>query len=199
MKVPIDTARANLEIKKSKFIAIAYPCTTLQEVKQLVTETKAAYPDATHVVHAAIVGPTGTSFSFSDDHEPKNTAGRPAFEVLRGSGITDIAVMIIRYFGGTLLGTGGLVRAYGDSMKAVLEKTKTEELVLKKNFSLQTSYDLFEPIKALLEQAGCTIAEETFTTTVDFSGSIPETACMELVRQVSELSKGKDTIIFSSV
>ena len=118
MKVLKEERSTELIVKKSRFIAIARKCNDPAEVKRIVDQTRAQYPDATHVVHAAVMG---SQFSYSDDHEPKNTAGRPALEVLKGSGITNIIVLIIRYFGGTLLGTGGLVKAYGDSTKMVLD------------------------------------------------------------------------------
>ena len=101
MKVLKEEKTAELIVKKSRFISIARICTSPSDVKRIVDETRRQFPDATHVVHAAVMG---SQFSFSDDHEPKNTAGRPALEVLKGSGITNIIVLIIRYFGGTLLG-----------------------------------------------------------------------------------------------
>ena len=112
MKIPTARAEAEIEVKKSRFIAIAIPANSLEDVKKAVQQVRSEHPDATHVVHAAVIGKAGTIYSSSDDKEPKNTAGRPALEVVKGSGITDIAVCIVRYFGGTLLGTGGLVKAY---------------------------------------------------------------------------------------
>ena len=93
MKVLRQERKAELIVKKSRFISIARTSNDPAEVKRIVEETRAMYPDATHVVHAAVMG---NQFSFSDDHEPKNTAGRPALEVLKGSGITNIIVLIIR-------------------------------------------------------------------------------------------------------
>ena len=117
MLVPVERAEASIEVKKSKFIAIAIPTKTMEGVKEAVSEVRKEHPDANHVVHAAVIGKAGTMYSSSDDREPKNTAGRPALEVLKGSGVTDVTVAVVRYFGGTLLGTGGLVKAYGDSVK----------------------------------------------------------------------------------
>ena len=107
MKRLLETATAEIEIKKSRFISIAYPVESLEEVKEKVIYTRSLHPNATHVVHSAVVGKSGTLCSSSDDREPKNTAGRPSLEVLKGSGITNICVCTVRYFGGTLLGTGG--------------------------------------------------------------------------------------------
>ncbi len=86
-------------MRKSCFIAHAIPITSLDQIKGLVQKAREEHPQAVHVVHAAVVGPKGDLYSFSDDREPRNTAGRPAFEVLKGSGITNILILIIRYFG----------------------------------------------------------------------------------------------------
>ncbi len=196
MKILLHRHEAEIEIKKSRFIAIAYPCESPEQVKDLVSRTRKEHPQANHVVHAAVMGPQGTSFSMSDDHEPKNTAGRPALEVLKGSGITNIAVMIIRYFGGTLLGTGGLVKAYGDSVKAVLDGVETEELIEKSIFHVVTSYDLYEQMKKLLLEHGCAEIQEEFTTEICFSGTLPAANAEALGKDVTELSSGRNTILF---
>lgn len=124
MKILAEEKEAQIIVKKSRFIAIAKKCTSTQMAKDLVKQVKAQHPKARHVVHAAVIG---NEFSFSDDKEPKNTAGRPAFEVVKGSGINNICVLIVRYFGGTLLGTGGLVHAYSDAVKLVLSDIKCIE------------------------------------------------------------------------
>lgn len=173
MKVLLETAKSEIEVKKSRFISIAIPTRTLDEVKAAVSETRREYPDATHVVHSAVVGDSGTMFSSSDDKEPKNTAGRPSLEVLKGSGITNITVCTIRYFGGTLLGTGGLVKAYGDSTKEVLKIVRTEELIEMIDFALLLPYELYNRVKRLLDESGATSLNESFETGIRITGQIP--------------------------
>ena len=197
MKIPLGSALYELEVKKSRFIALAYPCPNLVEAKNLVTQVRNLHPSASHVVHAAIIGPKGDEYSCSDDHEPKNTAGRPILEVLKGSGITNVALLVVRYFGGTLLGTGGLVKAYGESAKKVLEVLQTEELVEKCSFVLSTSYDLFEPIKKVLLSVQCSITEERFESAVTIAGTLPVSAKNELEQLVTETSNGRNRILFS--
>jgi uncharacterized YigZ family protein len=197
MRSPLGPAQSNLEVKKSRFIALAYPCQNLAEIKTLVTATKNQHPEANHVVHAAVIGPNGDEFSCSDDHEPKNTAGRPTLEVLKGSGITNIVILVIRYFGGTLLGTGGLVKAYAESAKKVLEILETEELVEKCSFSLSTSYDLFEPVKKALLSLDCSILEEHFGSAVTIAGTLPVARKAEVENLVTETSNGRNRILFS--
>ena len=195
MKVLKEERRTELVVKKSRFISIARICSSPADVKRIVDETRQEFPDATHVVHAAVMG---SQFSFSDDHEPKNTAGRPALEVLKGSGITNIIVLIIRYFGGTLLGTGGLVKAYGDSTKLVLDGISTEELVEKVGFSLEIGYDLYESIKRLLSSVNADSVKEDFGTEISISGLIPVTNRDTLSTNVSDLSNGKRCVVFDS-
>ena len=195
MKVLKEEKQAELVVKKSRFISIARMCSSPADVKRIVDETRAQYPDATHVVHAAVMG---NQFSFSDDHEPKNTAGRPALEVLKGSGITNIIVLIIRYFGGTLLGTGGLVKAYGDSTKLVLDGIKTEELVEKSSFSLTIGYEMYENTKRLLASVAADSIKEDFGTEISITGTIPVSNKDTLASQISDLSNGKRSVTFGS-
>ena len=195
MKVLKEEKLAELVVKKSRFISIARMCSSPADVKRIVDETRIQYPDATHVVHAAVMG---NQFSFSDDHEPKNTAGRPALEVLKGSGITNIIVLIIRYFGGTLLGTGGLVKAYGDSTKLVLDGIKTEELVEKSSFSLTIGYEMYESTKRLLASVAADSIKEDFGTEISIAGTIPVSNKDALASQISDLSNGKRSVAFGS-
>ncbi|MBO4279615.1 MAG: YigZ family protein [Spirochaetales bacterium] len=194
MRVLKEERSTELIVKKSRFISIARVCNTPADVKRLVDETRAKYPDATHVVHAAVMG---NQFSFSDDHEPKNTAGRPALEVLKGSGITNIIVMIVRYFGGTLLGTGGLVKAYGDSTKLVLDGIATEELVEKASFSLTIGYEMYENVKRILTSLNADSIKEDFGTEISISGQIPASEKDSLSSRISDLSNGRRSVVFS--
>ena len=184
-------AKAEIEVKRSRFIAIAYPVTTLEEVKEKVLQTKKEYSDSSHVAHAAVVGKSGTLYSSSDDREPKNTAGRPALEVLKGSGITNICVCIIRYFGGTLLGTGGLVKAYGDSVKEVLKVTQTEELVEYSPFKITLQYDLYTPIKTIVEKYKSTSLSEDFGVGITIKGNIPTENAENFKKELTNSGQGR--------
>lgn len=199
MKVLLEIATNKIEIKKSKFISIATPIKELSEIKPLINQAKKENPGANHVVHAAIVGPTGSLFSLSDDGEPKNTSARPILEILKGSGITNILIMTIRYFGGTKLGTGGLVKAYGDSAKEVLKLVKTEELIKKSSFILTTSYDRYETDKLLLQKFKCSIDNEEFATDVTITGTLASTQVSTLEREITNKSSARDEILFDDI
>ncbi|MDT4762426.1 YigZ family protein [Sphaerochaeta sp. PS] len=197
MRIPLERAEFEMEARKSKFLAFALPCTSLSQVKALVAQLKSEHPGANHVVHAAVVGEHGDEFSYSDDREPKNTAGRPALEVLKGSGITNVAILIVRYFGGTLLGTGGLVKAYGESAKGVLEILRTEELIEKCSFSITTSYNLYEPIKKILIASDATIGDEQFATEVTLTGTLATARKLAVEMGITELSNGRAQVVFT--
>lgn len=187
MKVPVERAESEIIIKKSRFIAIAEKIDSLEQVKDIVRKVREEHPKANHVVHAAVAGKSGTIYSSSDDKEPKNTAGRPALEVLKGSQVTNIIVCIVRYFGGTLLGTGGLVKAYGDAVKAVLENLKTEELREKETLVLNFSYEYYTLLKRLFEKHGVSIDQEDFSTDIKIRLTIDKEKKEDFTREALEI------------
>ena len=191
MLIPTARAEAEIEVKKSRFIAIAIPTATMEEVKEAVLSVRREHPDATHVVHAAVIGKAGTMYSSSDDREPKNTAGRPALEVVKGSGITNITVAIVRYFGGTLLGTGGLVKAYGDSAKEVLKIVPTEPLIEKTEFRMVIPYNSYTLIKRLFDELSVTLLGETFDISITLEGCLPSENVSRLQQGAADIGQGK--------
>jgi len=193
MLIPVGSATAEIEVRRSRFIAIATPVEESGAMRALISETRSLHPQANHVVHAAIMGRDGSQFSFSDDREPKNTAGRPMLEVLRGSGITNLLVMVVRYFGGTELGTGGLVRAYSEVTKAVLEVLKTEELIDKESLEIIVDYDIYEQVEKLLKEKRGEM-ESLFETRVTIKVTLPAQYVDEVTLQITNLSSGSATI-----
>lgn len=199
MRILVNEPVFQMEVKKSKFIAYARRCTSLEMAKDLVREIRALHPGANHVVHAAVVGRQGSLFSSSDDKEPKNTAGRPALEVVKGSGITDICVLIVRYFGGTLLGTGGLVAAYGDSAKGVIALCRSEEQIEKSAFTVLVSYSQYKPVRMLLDSLDAEIDGESFETDVTITGAIASAKCGELSSSLAELTNNQALLTFKTI
>ena len=185
-----------LLVKNSRFLAELFPVATQEEARARLAAQKTRWPDIRHVVHAFAIGPQANILGCSDDGEPAGTAGRPALEVLKGSGITNIIVLIIRYFGGTLLGTGGLVKAYGDSTKLVLDGIQTEELVEKTPFSMTIGYEMYESTKRILASVNADSVKEDFGTEITISGQIPVSAKDSLVSQISDLSNGRRQVSF---
>ena len=129
----------------------------------MIARVRAEFADAAHNVFAYVVGYGASVIAgMSDDGEPGGTAGRPALAVLRGSGLGDTCIVVTRYFGGTLLGTGGLVRAYGDAVKAVLAELPRTEKVAQTWLTLLAPYALYEPVRLLVEAHGAVIEEQSF-------------------------------------
>jgi len=128
--IPAKETRVEIMVVNSRFIATLAPVFTVEEAKAFVSRIKDEFSDATHNVPAYVVGHGNSVIAHAnDDGEPAGTAGRPALAVLQGSGLGDAGVVVTRYFGGTKLGTGGLVRAYSDAVRAVLEAAPRAERV----------------------------------------------------------------------
>ena len=191
MKVLLEYACSEISIKNSRFIAELFPVTSQKEAREKLHEQKIKYSDASHVVHAFLVGKNAEISGMSDDGEPSGTAGRPVLDVLKGSGITDLILTVTRYFGGTLLGTGGLVHAYGDSAKAVLEICKSEEYVPKTNFSFHADYSLYETLKRSFADFHIEKLKEEFSSDVFVSGIIWQSEKEYFSMKVKNLSNGK--------
>lgn len=197
MDVIDKRTEAEIEVRKSRFIAIAMPTGTLEEVKEHVKEIWKEHPGATHVVHAAVIGKSGTLYSSSDDREPKNTAGRPALEVLKGSNLTNITVLIVRYFGGTLLGTGGLVKAYSDATKEVLKKVERHPLMFLSSFSVSFPYSYFTQIKRLYSAEDVRIENSNMNELVTLYCKVDEQKLEKIKKTTLDIGDGK--ILFTEV
>ena len=189
MIVLAEEKEVQIVIKKSKVISMAKKCNSISEIKKIISEVKKIHPNASHYVHACIVG---NEFSYSDDKEPKNTAGKSAFNVFKGSGISNICILIIRYFGGTLLGTGGLVKAYSDSAKLLLKDIKTEEKIKKFLISLKFDYQYYNQIKNTIQKYDSDILEEKFNEKIGMLVSIPEYNKKNMLNDVNELTKSNN-------
>ena len=179
-------------------MAEAIPCQKQDEARAILKAQKEKYADATHVVHAFVLGKAGEVMGMSDDGEPSGTAGRPVLDVLRGSGATDIMLTVTRWFGGTLLGTGGLVKAYGGAAKELLsqcqESSALEEYVAKKEFSFECDYALYKSVKRALEDFAIDGLSEDYTDKVSASGKIALAQYAALAARLKDISKGAITI-----
>jgi uncharacterized YigZ family protein len=161
--VPAQEARVEIMVVNSRFIATAGPALSLDMAKALVARVRAEYPDATHHVTAFVIGHGNTTVTHChDDGEPSGTAGRPVLAVLQGSGLGDVAAVVTRYFGGTKLGTGGLVRAYGDAVRGVLAILPRARKVATHTVRIKTPYHSFERVRRLLAAHQGQIMEQGF-------------------------------------
>ena len=191
MKILLNNPVNEINIKGSRFIAEVFTVTTQAEARAKLHEQKLRYSDATHVCHCFISGLKAEACGMSDDGEHSGTAGRPMLDVLKGSGITNILVTVTRYFGGTLLGTGGLVKAYGDSVKEVLTLCQTEEYIERSNFSFECDWSIYETVKHKIEVFHISDLKEEFASGVKLTGRIYSSEFNELKELIKNLSKGK--------
>ena len=190
-RVPLGTTRVETRAGNSRFIATLARAGSVEEARAFIASVRAEMPDATHHVHAFRAG-FGASVTegMSDDGEPSGTSGPPVLAVLRGSGLGDVAVVVTRYFGGTKLGTGGLVSAYGDAAKAVVEAAPTEEKVERAAVRLDVPYALLETARRALHEAGATGVREDFGAFVAIEAAVPVDAREELARVLRDASAG---------
>jgi len=190
-RVPAKEVRAEIKVSNSTFIATAGPAFSVAEAKAFITRIRAEFADATHNVPLFLVG-HGTSVisHSSDDGEPSGTAGRPALAVLQGSGLGDIAVVVTRYFGGTKLGTGGLVRAYSDAVRAVLAVMPTAERRMVHIVRLELPYSALTQVRRFVEATHGQIAQETFAGQVTIVARFPVEYFALFQQAIRNLSSG---------
>lgn len=195
MKILTKQVKAEIVVKGSRFLAEAIPCQKQDEARAILKSQKEKYADATHVVHAFMLGKAGEVMGMSDDGEPSGTAGRPVLDVLKGSGATDIMLTVTRWFGGTLLGTGGLVKAYGGAAKELLsqcqESGALEEYVPKKEFSFECDYALYKSVKRAFDEFSIDGLSEDYADKVCVKGRIPKSEAAAFFEKVKNLSAGK--------
>ncbi len=190
-------AHAEISVKKSRFIAEVFPIQSQVEARELLKEQKKKYKDSSHVVHAFFCGAQAHISGMSDDGEPAGTAGRPILDIVKGMSITNILLTVTRYFGGTLLGTGGLVKAYGDAARAVLSCALVEPLVVRVSFSYNVDYEIHEVLKRHLADLPISELKEDFAARITVSGLIEKPLISVLCSRVTDLSHGRVEVFVS--
>ena len=190
--VPAKGIRREINISSSRFIATLAPAFSVEDAKVFIARMRDEFSDATHNVPAYLVG-GGNSVTAhaSDDGEPSGTAGRPALAVLHGSGLGDVVVVVTRYFGGTKLGTGGLVRAYTQATQAVVSVVPRAQKVLAHTALLVAPYPLLERIRLLVEAEEGKILDENFAADVTMTLRFPVGAFSLFEDRLRELSAGR--------
>ncbi len=190
-RIPAGRTRTEIVVVNSRFITTAQPAFSVDEAKVFIQEMKREFADASHNVPAFLIG-HGASVTAhcSDDGEPSGTAGRPALAVIQGSGLGDIVVVVTRYFGGTKLGTGGLVRAYTDAVKAVLENLPLAEKVPTHTVMLAVPYPLFEQTRLLVQKYQGQTLDEDFGADVTITVQFVVDNLTPFNMEMSELSRG---------
>lgn len=195
--VPLEVVETEIRVVNSRFIASLSPAGSVEEARAFLMETKKRFPDATHHVPAFIIGHGQSIISHcTDDGEPQGTAGRPALAVLQGSGLGNVVVVVTRYFGGTKLGTGGLVKAYGEAVKAVLELVKPAALVPTTTLMFSLPYPLYELGVRLVDSCQGLILQDEFGVDVTLTVQFQDAQLESFNQQLSNLTSGQvDAII----
>jgi uncharacterized YigZ family protein len=166
--IPGSEKRSEIKVSNSRFITSIGPAFSVEEARDFIERTRREFSDASHNVPAFIIGHGATVTAHcNDDGEPPGTAGRPVLAVLKGSGMGDVVVVVSRYFGGTKLGTGGLVRAYSDAVRSVLGVVSRAEKVATNKVDIEVSYKLLEQVQILVEQHSGLILEREFAANVN--------------------------------
>jgi len=175
--------------KHSRFIATLYPCKTEAEASELLLVHKKKYFDARHNVYCYVL--KDNSSRFSDDGEPHGTAAKPILDVLQGSGIVDALLVVTRYFGGILLGTGGLVRAYSTAAKAAIGNA--QRVIMKEcdNFILKIPYSEQGKIQNLLSEVGANILDTVFAEDVTLNFVLETGKSDSFSKKLCEISSAK--------
>jgi len=190
--VPAREARTETRVVNSRFIATAAPVFTVEEARAFIDRIKGEFDDATHNVPAYIIGHGASTIAHcSDDGEPSGTAGPPALAVLKGSGLGDVVVVVTRYFGGTKLGTGGLVRAYSDAVRDVLSILPRAMKVPTTTVRIVAPYSLFEPIRRLIKGHQGQTVHEDFAAKVTVTARLPQDRLTRFQDKLRELSRGQ--------
>ncbi|GAK57362.1 hypothetical protein U27_04329 [Candidatus Vecturithrix granuli] len=197
--IPAQTIRTEINIKRSRFIATVGRAETVEAARAFIQQIRAEMPDASHHVYAFRVG-YGSSVQegLSDDGEPAGTSGKPTMAVLRGADLGDVVLVITRYFGGTKLGTGGLVRAYSLAAKEVLDILPRIEKISTVSVEIPVPYAHYDQVKRLLPDYQATILDEIFAKDVTLKLSIPQDLFGPFSAHIREFTLGNIAPILAS-
>lgn len=183
-----------IEEKKSRFIAHVAAAGTEEEALAFIEAKKKQFWDARHNCYAYILGEQTQIMRFSDDGEPTGTAGRPILEVLMGSGIRNIVVVVTRYFGGTLLGTGGLVRAYTKAAQAGIAASDVRQMCYGYELTIVTDYNGIGKVQYLLGQRGISTVDADYAEQVSVRVRVPYEEKDVVINEITEATAGKAEI-----
>ena len=190
--IPLQEIRREHVVINSRFIATLGPVANVEDARAFMARIKKEFADASHNVPAYIIGGGNTVTEyFSDDGEPSGTAGRPALTVLRGSGLGDVAVVVTRYFGGTLLGTGGLVRAYTESTQMVVGAVGRGRRIPVHVAMAAIPYNLLERVRLVVRRNHGEVLGEDFAADITMTLQFPVESYDNFQNDLRELSSGK--------
>lgn len=189
--VPAEEIRREILVVNSRFIASLAPVFSVEDARAFIHRVKTEFPDANHHVPVYLIG-HGDSVTAhcSDAGEPSGTAGRPALAVLQGSGLGDVVVVVTRYFGGTKLGTGGLVRAYSDAVRGVVTAVRRAERVPTHTVMVELPYPLLERARRLVSDQRGQLMDEDFTANIVITARFADEDLPQFQALLTEMTRG---------
>ena len=182
----IEQGTSEVVIKKSRFLGTAANVESEEEARAIVAAIRKEHYSARHVCYAYSVGESNPALKFSDDGEPGGTAGKPMLDVITNSGISSIVVVVVRYFGGVLLGTGGLVRAYTQAAQEAVNAAGKKTICLSCIYDITLDYADFDKVKYLIDNTDGTTCDAKYSDKVTIRLIVPEKSAATLIDQINE-------------
>ncbi len=191
--IPAETYRCEIEVKRSRFITTIEPTDSSEAALAFISQIKAEFPDASHNCWAYLIGQPGSTdrIGLSDDGEPHGVAGKPMLTTIQHSDIGDITVVVSRYFGGTKLGKGGMVKAYTLAVKTALEQLSIVEKVDWKELTITADYQFLEQIERLLPDFEAQLIDKQFADKINLQLKLPAEHLENLRTCLTDLSSGQ--------
>jgi len=192
-QIAVNKVEHETVVIRSRFICYLSPCTSIDEAKAQVKLHQQAHPQASHHCYAFLTKAANDSlgYGYSDDGEPSGTAGKPMLAVLQGGGTGEICAVVVRYFGGTKLGTGSLQRAYADSVRQALVFLQAKTKIAMATKTLACQYSQVDDVLHIISQAAGQIVAQEYLQQVQFSLLIPEAKLALVAQKLQTLSAGK--------
>ncbi len=187
--VPAGSGTGEYTEKRSRFIGCIRPVETEADALAMIAAVKKEHYDARHNCFAYVIRDTG-AVRYGDDGEPQGTAGQPILAVLNGAGLQNVCCTVTRYFGGVLLGTGGLVRAYTAAAKAALDDAGIAQMALWQRVSLHCAYNMFDRVKRLLDEREAVVEHTNYGADICISALIREDRAEDFSAALREMSAG---------
>jgi len=174
--------------KRSKFLAFSHHVETVEEVKEIVAQYRKKYFDARHVCWAYMLGDERTEFRANDDGEPSSTAGKPILGQINSRELTNVLVVVIRYYGGVNLGTGGLIVAYREAASLALDDSEVEERLIEERITYSFTYVMMNDVMRIVKDMQPRIVSQTFDNTCEIVLAIRRSQAEELKKRLAQLS-----------
>lgn len=186
-----QSSTAEFKDRGSKFIAYAYPIETADEFKKLLQELKKEHPKAAHHCFAYRIGTDGNNFRSSDDGEPSGSAGKPILGQIDSKQVTNVLVVVVRYFGGTLLGVPGLINAYKTATALALQVTPVIQKQVELKYTIEFDYTQMNEVMMVMKQYNCTVISKEMQLFCNITAGIPVSRLEEVLYKLKDLQNVK--------